>query len=791
MNRNYPSRVWQQLPGQDSGGHNHVWRKLTPLILVLFLIGGLLLQPQFLARAQATLQIELITWNTIGLDNANINVGPNIYPVGSRVCNTGNAAAANVNVEFEWVTTNNLFTLLSPSSFSIGSLPAGDCQDFYFRVAITRDATAFGPGRQYAISADINGGSKVSTPTRELFVERLAARDNLATNSISGPQNVIVGQRYDYVVQSNTTGENYRQLEHFLNLPDNAFRLVSASSTYSAPAGAANDSVYADACGWVDDPTITTTYRTCGGTPGFTGGIISGTLVTTYTLEILSAGSYTLTHTLFGLSGDQYFYNADFGADTLAITATVPIQSEWDTYLPFIVKAISGGPTGTPTPTGPTPTPTFTGTIVPSPGATKSISPSEARINQSFTFTIRVTNSGSAPAQNVTLTDNLSAYTYLTITNLETTRGTVNINARTAVVNIGTVYPGEVVTVTLTVTVNNTVTTTTNPCNTATISFTGGSRTSNQQCFRVLGGAVLPGTGELPIEISEAGPDWPIMISGFFLGILAALFALLGIKAASRRDRHVSLYLGGGLILGSIALIAGLVGSGLIGSPNLGVDMEAELSPVTINPQDLTSTPSPTINPLAVNPAYLFATPLPEVETLPSYPIPSPTIQLTPSPGADELDTSAITRILIPSLEVDARVAYVPFDGHTWLIQGLREEVAWMGDTSWPGLGGNTGLAGHVTVRGLPNGGPFRHLDSIHEGELVVLHTEQKVYTYVVREKQVVEEWDLTVIEPTDNAQVTLVTCVEWNDRMEAYLKRLVVVADLLRTESIALANGN
>jgi len=36
---------------------------------------------------------------------------------------------------------------------------------------------------------------------------------------------------------------------------------------------------------------------------------------------------------------------------------------------------------------------------------------------------------------------------------------------------------------------------------------------------------------------------------------------------------------------------------------------------------------------------------------------------------------------------MDTVVKYVPYDGLTWLIAGLQQEIAWMGDTSWPGLG--------------------------------------------------------------------------------------------------------
>jgi LPXTG-site transpeptidase (sortase) family protein len=131
----------------------------------------------------------------------------------------------------------------------------------------------------------------------------------------------------------------------------------------------------------------------------------------------------------------------------------------------------------------------------------------------------------------------------------------------------------------------------------------------------------------------------------------------------------------------------------------------------------------------------------------------------------------------------------VPFDGHTWLIEGLREEVAWMGDTSWPGLGGNTGLAGHVTVRDYGDG-PFRYVSNLVKGDTVILYTDENVYTYVVSGKSTVEMTDFRVLEHRDMSQVTLITCVDWHEQWEVYLKRLVVVADLSSVEPIPSTAG-
>lgn len=199
--------------------------------------------------------------------------------------------------------------------------------------------------------------------------------------------------------------------------------------------------------------------------------------------------------------------------------------------------------------------------------------------------------------------------------------------------------------------------------------------------------------------------------------------------------------------------------------------------------------PSATV--LVHQPASAFSTPeayLP-LETLPDYPIPTPVITVTPQPGEPGPDISAVSRIVIPALMLDTEVKYVPFDGVTWLISGLKQEVAWMGNTSWPGLGSNTALAGHVTVAGMGDG-PFRHLDELPVGEVILLYTDNNLYTYQVRESVVTDDGDMSVILPSENAQISLITCVDWDNESRTYLKRLVVYADLIRTESITIGRA-
>jgi len=771
---------------------NNIPGTKAPLLLrviiissVLLLTGAILLRPIFTGKAAAILTIEPTTWNVVGLNSTNVNVGPNIFPVSARLCNSGDAAATNVVSIFIWDSDNANINLTGVTSISLPSLAAGACTDLTYYVTITRDAAAYNTSRGYRIVVTADGLGTISTPTpREIYVEHLNPNDNLSVVSFTGPSSVIVGQTYQYIVQASTAADTYGQLEHFVFFPRTIFDIVSIQTTYSVPVGATNDTVYADACGWQNDPTLAG-YRSCVGPPGYPGGVVGGNVVTTFTVRITAPGAATIFSTLTGFTAGEYRYNSDAGVDSITVmAASSPTLTPTSTASQTLTATatLTGTPhtptpTSTATTTGTHVTPTLTGTIIPNPGATKAVSPAEAKIGEKFTFTIRVVNPGTAPATNVIVEDSFDSYTYLDIYDLTTTKGTKNITGRKAVVKIGTLNPGESVTITIIIRVNNSAVGTTTPCNLATVKFTSGTtRNSNQVCFKVVGGSSLPGTGEIALQPNEPAPPAWLAFGSIFLGIAGTLLVLIGLVAMIRRMGGLWKMIGLGLFLVALGALAGFMATNMQSTQSI-----SGASPILIE-GDLSSaaafgaTASATPNPLAALPNYLLDTPAP-FETLPVFPVPSPTLEATSKPGEPEPDTSSIVRIVIPTLKLDAKVAYVPFDGKSWFIRGLREEVAWLGDTSWPGLGGNTALAGHITVAGYGDG-PFRYLADLLQNDEVILYTERGTYTYRVREKVIVDETEMWVTAPTENAQITLITCVDWDDRLKIYLKRLVVFAD-------------
>ncbi|MBN1485525.1 MAG: DUF11 domain-containing protein [Chloroflexia bacterium] len=89
-----------------------------------------------------------------------------------------------------------------------------------------------------------------------------------------------------------------------------------------------------------------------------------------------------------------------------------------------------------------TPTPP---TLVADPRIVKLVDPGCCIPGDDVTFTIIVTNEGSADAHNVVVTDTLPAE--LVLLDVTTSKGTVTIDGNSFQVDIGTVSPGEVVTI--------------------------------------------------------------------------------------------------------------------------------------------------------------------------------------------------------------------------------------------------------------------------------------------------------------------------------------------------------
>jgi LPXTG-site transpeptidase (sortase) family protein len=111
--------------------------------------------------------------------------------------------------------------------------------------------------------------------------------------------------------------------------------------------------------------------------------------------------------------------------------------------------------------------------------------------------------------------------------------------------------------------------------------------------------------------------------------------------------------------------------------------------------------------------------------------------------------------------------------------------VGWHRDSALPGVIGNTVLNGHHNMEGEV----FRDLDQLEAGDLIFLHTEDRVYTYQVGLTMILKERFQPVevrlanaqwIQPSQDERITLISCWPY----ESNTHRVVVVAVPDRTQS-------
>ena len=311
--------------------------------LLFVLVGGMVFQPQSAVYAAAVLSVEPITWNVIGLDSNNVNVGPNHFPVGAHVCNTSlTDTATNVKSAFVFDDGLNLYTgdpyinlragTLSAYTSDGTNLTPGACTDFYYEVAVTRSSNAYDKTRDYHITASSDGGTVTgSTPTpRELYVEHLVSQNRNAVTDVKygtslasltsvaagGTMNLMVGNTYYIQLVGFTATQGYEQLESFINIPNTIFQINSVSTSYSAPTPHSNPRLYADACTWENDPN-SPNYRSC-----LLVGKEGGDITVTYQVTILQVPTSPLVNPvplstlIYDFSGSSYHYNADFSVST-------------------------------------------------------------------------------------------------------------------------------------------------------------------------------------------------------------------------------------------------------------------------------------------------------------------------------------------------------------------------------------------------------------------------------------------------------------------------------------------
>jgi sortase A len=127
----------------------------------------------------------------------------------------------------------------------------------------------------------------------------------------------------------------------------------------------------------------------------------------------------------------------------------------------------------------------------------------------------------------------------------------------------------------------------------------------------------------------------------------------------------------------------------------------------------------------------------------------------------------AVAVLRVPKLGIEVPV----FDGTDEPV--LNRGVGRIAGTAQPGAPGNIGIAGH-------RDGFFRALKDIAVGDWVTLETGAGISDYAVEGITIVDPTDVSVLAPTANPSITLVTCYPFyfvGDAPQRYIVRCSLTA--------------
>ncbi len=120
--------------------------------------------------------------------------------------------------------------------------------------------------------------------------------------------------------------------------------------------------------------------------------------------------------------------------------------------------------------------------------------------------------------------------------------------------------------------------------------------------------------------------------------------------------------------------------------------------------------------------------------------------QMSPPLDHPGIPADTLTRLTIPKIDLDSVVVEGTTPHDLLLGPGHLEH------TATPGGPGNSVISAHRDTF-------FRHIYELKKGDSVLVQRGGKTYEYEVTGKKIIEPDDLSVIRPTQDPQLTLLTC--------------------------------
>jgi sortase A len=138
--------------------------------------------------------------------------------------------------------------------------------------------------------------------------------------------------------------------------------------------------------------------------------------------------------------------------------------------------------------------------------------------------------------------------------------------------------------------------------------------------------------------------------------------------------------------------------------------------------------------------------------------------------------------MVIPSIGVDSKVQET---GTYWLNGELHWQtnpwaISYYPVTGAVGQNGNAAFSGHVSTR--QYGNVFKDLYKVELGDTIEVYAGGEKFTYIVDNIRLVSPAETSVMDPTPDPVVTLITCAgDWIEAERDYTERLIVQATMER----------
>ncbi len=118
----------------------------------------------------------------------------------------------------------------------------------------------------------------------------------------------------------------------------------------------------------------------------------------------------------------------------------------------------------------------------------------------------------------------------------------------------------------------------------------------------------------------------------------------------------------------------------------------------------------------------------------------------TPDGMNSAVANDGLTRLSIPKISLDAVI-----------VEGTSRKALLLGpghlkESAEPGQPGNAVITAHRDTF-------FRHIYELNKGDVVTVQRSGKKYTYQVTGKKIVDPNDVSVLRPSDEHRLTLITC--------------------------------